>query len=154
VLTGCDPVTVIMRLCNGVVGEKDAHSPRENDSPEATGASANQKKGRRPPLTVRLPKQHRQPLRGHSGSPHERCSRSKGPAPRRTTPLETTLKRSRFEPGDRAPASGIYVERGPRGAERSEVTVPKGHIFPPTSTPGGSFELRRPALNKSGKGSK
>lgn len=64
-----------------------------------------------------------------------------------------SVKKAGFEPGDRAPVSGIYVERGPRGGIRKEITLAKEHRFPPTEHPGGSFDLRRATHNKSGRSS-
>ncbi|RAK57746.1 hypothetical protein DJ018_07440 [Phenylobacterium deserti] len=39
---------------------------------------------------------------------------------------------------------GIYQERGPRGGQRDNyVTVPDNHRFPPTTTPGSTWERVR-----------
>lgn len=62
------------------------------------------------------------------------------------------MKKTGFDSGDRAPVSGIYIERGPRGGIRKEITLARGHTFPPTEATGGSFDLRRATDNKSGKG--
>lgn len=71
------------------------------------------------------------------------------------TPLrtfkESTLPTKNYESGDRAPASGIYQEVGPRGGKRKEVTLPKGHKFPPTESAGGTYALVRRTHNKSGR---
>ena len=60
------------------------------------------------------------------------------------------MKKTGYESGDKAPVSGIYIERGPRGGERKEITLAKDHKFPPTESAGGSFDLRRATKNKSG----
>jgi hypothetical protein len=64
---------------------------------------------------------------------------------------EFNLPTKRYESGDPAPASGIYQEIGPRGGKRKEVTLPKGHKFPPTESAGGSYALVRRSHNKSGR---
>jgi len=60
-------------------------------------------------------------------------------------------QKSGFKPGQTAPKSGQYVEKGPRGGQVKEVTLPKGKTFPPTESKGGSFDLVDPTHNKSGR---
>ena len=60
-------------------------------------------------------------------------------------------KNSGFRPGETVPRSGQWLQRGPRGGEGKEVTLPKGKTFPPTPTPGGSYDLADATKNKSGK---
>jgi len=55
-----------------------------------------------------------------------------------------------LKPGQPAPKSGQYLEKGPRGGSIKEVTVPKGHLMPPTVKPNSSFVLVDPTKNKSG----
>ena len=58
-----------------------------------------------------------------------------------------------LKPGQEAPASGQYAERGPRGGDTDhEVTVPKGKPLPPTSKPGSTYDLVDRTHNKSGRG--
>ena len=58
-----------------------------------------------------------------------------------------------LKPGTKAPVSGQYEERGPRhGSTGHEVTVPHGEKLPPTSKPGGTFDLADRTKNKSGRG--
>lgn len=54
--------------------------------------------------------------------------------------------------GQKAPKSGQYLEKGPRGGEKKEVTVPKNHVLPPTEKPNSTFKLVDPTKNKSGGG--
>jgi hypothetical protein len=54
-----------------------------------------------------------------------------------------------LKPGQTAPASGEWERRGPRGGHGPEVTVPKGHTLPP-GPEGSTYDLKRPAHNKSG----
>lgn len=61
-------------------------------------------------------------------------------------------QKSGFKSGQTVPRSGQYIERGPRGGERKEVTLPKGKTFPPTEARGGSFDFTDPTKNKSGRG--
>lgn len=58
---------------------------------------------------------------------------------------------SNLKPGTPAPDSGLYREIGPRGGQHREVTVPAGHILPPTTMPGSSYTLETPADNQSGR---
>ena len=44
-----------------------------------------------------------------------------------------------LKPGEKAPASGQYVQRGPRGGQGKEVTVVKDEPLPPTPRPGRSI---------------
>ena len=61
-------------------------------------------------------------------------------------------KHEGVRPGEKAPASGQYEERGPRGGKTGhEVTVSRGEKMPPTKGPGGSFNLVDPSRNKSGR---
>lgn len=53
--------------------------------------------------------------------------------------------------GNSAPKSGQYLEIGPRGGEKKEVTVSKGETMPPTETSGSHFKLVDPTKNKSGR---
>ncbi|HVS69826.1 MAG TPA: YjzC family protein [Phycisphaerae bacterium] len=46
-----------------------------------------------------------------------------------------------FKPGQTAPASGQYLQMGPRGGPGKEVTVTKGEPLPPTPTSGGTYKL-------------
>lgn len=59
-------------------------------------------------------------------------------------------KPSGLKPGQDAPKSGQYQTIGPRGGLGNEVTVPKGHVLPPTSVPGSTYTLVDPSKNKSG----
>ncbi len=61
-------------------------------------------------------------------------------------------KSSGLKPGQTAPKSGQYETVGPRGGKGPEVTVPKGHVMPPTTTPGSTYKLVDPSKNKSGRG--
>ena len=62
-------------------------------------------------------------------------------------------KNTGFRPGQTAPRSGQHGVVGPRGGKTGrEVTVPKGHPFPPTQKPGSGYRLVDPTKNKSGKG--
>lgn len=61
-------------------------------------------------------------------------------------------KHEGVKPGEKAPASGQYEERGPRGGKTGhEVTISRGERMPPTKGPGGSFDLVDPSKNKSGR---
>lgn len=57
-----------------------------------------------------------------------------------------------MKPGQKAPVSAQYQEKGPRGGNIKEVTVPKGHPLPPTETKGGSYTVNDRTKNKSGRG--
>lgn len=51
-----------------------------------------------------------------------------------------------FKPGEKAPFSGIFVERGPRGGKvpgAPERTVVADEPFPPSSKSGNTFVLKR-----------
>ena len=62
-------------------------------------------------------------------------------------------KHKDLKPGAKAPVSGQYEEKGPRGGRTGhEVTVPKGEKLPPTRKPGGAFDLVDRTKNKSGRG--
>jgi hypothetical protein len=60
-------------------------------------------------------------------------------------------KASGLKPGQKAPASGQYVEVGPRGGKGNEVTSVKGEPLPPTNQKGSTFTLVDGSKNKSGK---
>lgn len=56
-----------------------------------------------------------------------------------------------LRPGQRAPRSGQYEQRGPRGGSGKEVTVTKGEPLPPAPKPGMTYVLVDPTKNKSGR---
>lgn len=58
---------------------------------------------------------------------------------------------SNLRPGQRAPRSGQYQERGPRGGLGREVTVVRRESLPPTTKPGSTYTLVDPTKNKSGR---
>jgi len=60
--------------------------------------------------------------------------------------------RNNLKPGQSAPKSGQYIEIGPKGGIKKEVTISKGETLPPTEKPGSSFKLVDPSKNKSGTG--
>lgn len=62
------------------------------------------------------------------------------------------MSTDKLKPGQKAPNSGQYLEKGPRGGEKKEVTVPKGTTLPPTEKPNSTFTLVDRTKNKSGKG--
>jgi hypothetical protein len=56
-----------------------------------------------------------------------------------------------MKPGTKAPASGQYEIRGPRGASTGkERTVTRGEPLPPTPQPGQSYRIADRTKNKSG----
>lgn len=57
---------------------------------------------------------------------------------------------TKLKSGTPAPKSGQYVEVGPRGGEKKEITISKGETLPPTEKPNSSFKLVDPSKNKSG----
>ena len=57
---------------------------------------------------------------------------------------------NKLKSGTPAPKSGQYVEVGPRGGEKKEITISKGETLPPTEKPNSSFKLVDPSKNKSG----
>lgn len=57
-----------------------------------------------------------------------------------------------LRPGQKAPASGQYVQRGPRGGKGKEVTVVRGEPMPPAPKPGVIYDLVDRTKNQSGKG--
>lgn len=61
------------------------------------------------------------------------------------------MAKNLLKPGTSAPKSGQYLELGPRGGAKKEVTVPKGHQLPPTEKPNSGYKLVDPTKNKSGK---
>lgn len=63
----------------------------------------------------------------------------------------TTMAKPPLKPGMSAPSSGQYREIGPRGGRRREVTVPRGTILPPTTTPNASYNLVDRTDNLSGR---
>ncbi|WP_437231040.1 YjzC family protein [Planctomicrobium sp. SH661] len=60
-------------------------------------------------------------------------------------------KHNGLKPGQSAPASGQYQERGPRGGKGREVTVPRGHNLPPTTQSGSTYNLVDRTKNEAGK---
>ena len=51
----------------------------------------------------------------------------------------------KHKPGEKAPASGIYTIRGPRGGNTGEErTVVREEPFPPTPKPGQGYTITRP----------
>ena len=60
-------------------------------------------------------------------------------------------KTTNLKSGQRAPVSGQYEERGPRGGHGKEVTVKKGNRLPPVDKSGTTFDLVDPTKNKSGR---
>ena len=58
-----------------------------------------------------------------------------------------------LRPGHRAPVSGQYEERGPRGGDVGgrEVTVVKDEPLPPTTEPGRTYHPVDPTNNTSGR---
>ena len=60
-------------------------------------------------------------------------------------------KSKRIKPGIVAPKSGQYLEVGPRGGARREVTAVKGRPLPPPSAKGSTYVLVDATKNKSGK---
>lgn len=56
-----------------------------------------------------------------------------------------------LRPGEPAPLSGQYQERGPRGGKGPEITSEKGNPLPPTRKPGSTYVVVDPTKNKSGK---
>lgn len=59
---------------------------------------------------------------------------------------------SKLKPGMTAPASGQYDMVGSKGGLIKEVTAVKGNVMPPTTKPGGSYQISDRTNNKSGKG--
>jgi len=58
---------------------------------------------------------------------------------------------NKLKPGIPAPKSGQYVEVGPRGGLKKEITISKGETLPPTEMPNSTFKLVDPSKNKSGR---
>ena len=56
-----------------------------------------------------------------------------------------------IKPGIVAPKSGQYLEVGPRGGAKREVTAIKGRPLPPPSAKGSTYLLVDATKNKSGK---
>ncbi len=46
-----------------------------------------------------------------------------------------------LRPGQETPVSGQYQAIGPRGGKGQEVTAVQGKPLPPTSKPGGTYNL-------------
>lgn len=57
-----------------------------------------------------------------------------------------------LKPGQPAPNSGQYQQRGPRGGPGKEVTSVKGEPLPPTPKRGMTYVLVDRTKNKSGQG--
>jgi len=57
---------------------------------------------------------------------------------------------SNIKPGTPAPASGQYVQVGPRGgsAGTTEITAIQGKPMPPTSRPGQQWQMADPTKHK------
>jgi hypothetical protein len=72
---------------------------------------------------------------------------SKGTQGKPAKPATTGLK-----PGQDAPNSGQYQERGPRGGHGPEVTAVQGKPLPPTQKPGSTYDLVDPTNNGAGRG--
>lgn len=53
-----------------------------------------------------------------------------------------------FKPGQTAPASAQYKV----GSTSKEITVPKGHTFPPSQKAGTTYSIADRTNNKSGRG--
>lgn len=53
-----------------------------------------------------------------------------------------------LRPGQKAPASGQYQQRGPRGGKGPERTVVRGEPLPPTPQKGMSYDLVDPTRTK------
>lgn len=57
-----------------------------------------------------------------------------------------------YRPGEKAPVSGEYEIRGPRGGDTGEErTSIQGAPLPPTPKPGQVYVVHRPAHNGAGK---
>jgi hypothetical protein len=57
-----------------------------------------------------------------------------------------------YKPGEPAPRSGQYEQKGARGGSTGEErTVVKGEPLPPTPKPGMTYELVDPTKHKSGR---
>ena len=56
-----------------------------------------------------------------------------------------------LRPGSTAPASGQYLEIGPRGGKGREVTSVKGETLPPSTRRGSTYRLVDRSKNKSGR---
>jgi len=62
-------------------------------------------------------------------------------------------KRSPMNPGSKAPVSGQYGIKGPRGGDTGkEVTAVKGEPLPPTPKPRMQYVINDRTRNKSGGG--
>jgi len=60
------------------------------------------------------------------------------------------MSKNNLKSGHTAPRSGQYVEVGPKGGIKKEITISKGETLPPTEKPNSSFKLVDPSKNKSG----
>lgn len=58
------------------------------------------------------------------------------------------VRKSGFKPGEKAPISGQYRIKGPRGSKGPERTVVKGEPFPPTPKPKSTYKLVDPTKTK------
>jgi len=53
--------------------------------------------------------------------------------------------------GNTAPKSGQYIEIGPKGGLKKEITISKGETLPPTEKRNSTFKLVDATKNKSGR---
>jgi hypothetical protein len=60
-------------------------------------------------------------------------------------------QKSGLRPGQKAPASGQYIEIGPRGGRGAEVTSVRGEPLPPSNQKGSTYALVDATKNKSGR---
>jgi hypothetical protein len=61
-------------------------------------------------------------------------------------------KEKGLKPGQKAPASGQYLQRGPHVRKGREVTVVKGEPLPPAPGRGFTYDLVDRTRNKAGQG--
>ncbi len=61
-------------------------------------------------------------------------------------------KKTPLKSGNKAPASGQYVEIGPRGRKGREITATLDEPLPPTTRKRATYALVDPTDNKSGRG--
>lgn len=65
------------------------------------------------------------------------------------------MSSKRFKPGEKAPASGQYEIRGPRGGKTGEErTVVRREPLPPTPQPGQTYSIADRTKNRAGRGKK
>lgn len=62
------------------------------------------------------------------------------------------LKKTGLKPGQPATVSGQYIQKGPRGGKKIEVTVVKNEPLPPTPEKKMTYDLVDATKNKSGEG--